>query len=148
MLMQTSAFRKVLAAASAAILCVAVIGIAQAQVKQGKTRPLKTGQLMKALIKPNCDVLKKGLDTAPSSAEAWDSLAASAAVLNEASYILMDDGRCPDGVWADATTKALRTGSADVLKAIEAKDAAAAKAAFGAMTKSCGGCHDKHKEKH
>jgi cytochrome c556 len=59
----------------------------------------------------------------------------------------MDDGRCPDGVWAEATTKALREGSASLLKAIEAKDVAAAKAAFGATTKSCGGCHEKHKPK-
>jgi cytochrome c556 len=38
-------------------------------------------------------------------------------------------------------------GSADVLKAVEAKDLAAAKTAFGSMTKACGACHDKHKEK-
>ena len=58
----------------------------------------------------------------------------------------MDDGRCPDGVWADATTKALRQGSADLVKALQAKDHDAAKTAFGAMTKSCKACHDKHKE--
>ena len=59
----------------------------------------------------------------------------------------MDDGRCPDAVWADATTKLLRAGSADLLKAIEAKDHAAAKAAFGSLTKSCKTCHDAHKKK-
>lgn len=59
----------------------------------------------------------------------------------------MDDGRCPDGVWADAASKTLRQGSTDVLKAIEAKDVAAAKSAFSGMTKSCAACHDKHKEK-
>ena len=87
---------------------------------------------------------KKGIDAGPSNDEA---LAVHAAVLNELSFLLMDDGRCPDGVWADAASKALRMGSADVLKAIEAKDAPAAKAAFGAMTKSCKACHDQHKEK-
>lgn len=130
-----------------AALSLAVAGVAQAQVKQGKTRALKTSQLMKAVVKPHCDALKKGLDSEPSNEEAWNGLAANAAVLNEVSYLLMDDGRCPDGVWADAATKALRDGSAGLLKAIEAKDTAAAKSAFGAMTKSCGGCHEKHKPK-
>lgn len=149
MLTQNGWIRKAVTFGVAASLSLAVIGIAQAQVKQGKTRALKTGQLMKLVVKPQCDALKKALvDGAPASEEAWDSVAASAALLNETSFILMDDGRCPDGVWADATTKALREGSASVLKAAEAKDAAAAKAAFGAMTKSCGGCHEKHKPKH
>jgi hypothetical protein len=68
-------------------------------------------------------------------------------VLNETSCLLMDDGRCPDGVWAEAATQTLRNGSRDVLKAIAAKDAAAAKAAFASMTKACAACLDKHKEK-
>ena len=58
------------------------------------------------------------------------------------------DGRCPDGAWADATTKLLREGSAGLLKAAEAKDAAAAKAAMGSVLKSCKSCHDAHKKDH
>jgi cytochrome c556 len=33
------------------------------------------------------------------------------------------------------------------IKAIDVKDAVAAKAAFGAMTKACKSCHDFHKPK-
>lgn len=123
-------------------------GLAHAQVKKGKTRPITTGQLMKGLVKPNCDALKKGFETAPADDKAWAQLAVHAAMMNEGSYVLMDDGRCPDGTWADASTKMMRKGSEDILKAIEAKDLAAAKTAFGAMTKSCKTCHDAHKEKH
>ena len=122
-------------------------GVLNAQVKKGKTRAMKTAQLMRCVTKPNCDALKKGLDAGPANEEAWDGLAANAAVLNEISYIVMDDGRCPDGVWADAATKTLRQGSAEVLAAIEAKDVVAAKTAFGNMTKACKACHDKHREK-
>jgi cytochrome c556 len=125
----------------------AAAGVAQAQVKKGKSRPMATAQFMKQVVKPQCEALKKGLDGGPASAEAWATLAAQAAVLNEASYLLMDDGRCPDGVWAEAASKVLRQGSADVLSAAESKDLAAAKDAFGRMTKACGACHDKHKEK-
>jgi cytochrome c556 len=59
----------------------------------------------------------------------------------------MEDGRCPDGVWANAASKTLRQGSADALKAIEKRDVAAAKAAFGNLTGACKACHDKHKKK-
>ena len=121
-------------------------GALQAQVKQGKTRPAKTGQLMKGIVKPNCGDAKKLSDAGPASDDEWADLAVKAALLNEVSYSLMEDGRCPDGTWADATTKMLREGSAGLLKAAEAKDAAAAKAAMGNVLKSCKSCHDAHKK--
>jgi hypothetical protein len=138
---------KRLAVAGTVVLVLAMSGWVGAQVKQGKSRPMKTSYLMKGIMKPQCDALKKGLDTAPKDDKEWISLAVHAAVLNEVSYLLMDDGRCPDAVWADAASKTLRQGSADVLKAVEGKDLAAAKNAFGAMTKACKACHDQHKEK-
>jgi hypothetical protein len=130
-----------------AVVVLALCGgvIASAQVKRGKTRPAKTSQIMKAGLKPNCDALKKAVDAAPADDKAWRSLAANAAMLNEISYVLMDDGRCPDAKWADAN-KSLQTGSADMLKAIEAKDHPALKTAFGTAMKSCKACHDAHKE--
>src|SRR6185436_5235489 len=76
-------------------LCVlaGAAGIATAQVKQGKSRAMKTSQLMKGIVKPHCDALKKGVsETAPDSDEAWQKMAVNAAVLNEISYVLMDDG--------------------------------------------------------
>ena len=98
---------------------------------------------IKAMIREG----KNGLEAGPAKAEAWEELAVHATLLNEGSYLLMEDGRCPDGVWAEAASKTLRESSAEVLKAIEAKDAAAAKTAFEKLTKSCAACHEKHKEK-
>ena len=57
----------------------------------------------------------------------------------------MEDGRCPDGDWANAA-KALREGTAAVLAKIEAKDAAGASEAFKGATASCGACHKAHKK--
>src|SRR5262245_24778875 len=133
----------------AGVLCASLlaVGFVSAQVKKGKTRPMKTAQCMKGVMKPNCDALKKGLEAGPATDEAWEALALYSALLNEVSYLLMEDGRCPDAVWADAASKTLRQGSADVLKAVEGKDLAAAKTAFGSMTKSCKACHDVHREK-
>ena len=60
----------------------------------------------------------------------WNKLAVNAAVLNESSYVLIADGRCPDGVWATAASETLRVGSTELLKAIESKDIEAAKSVF------------------
>jgi hypothetical protein len=130
---------------SAVALALIATGISHAQVKQGKTRPARTSALMKGAIKPNCEVLKKAVDTAPADDKAWKTLSYSAAVVNEMSYALMEDGRCPDSKWADAN-KSLQDGSAAMLAAITAKDHAAFKSAFGKTMQSCKACHDAHKE--
>jgi hypothetical protein len=116
-----------------------------AQVQQGKTRLLKTKQLMKGLVAANCGAIGEGLKAGPADDDAWEDLATKAALLNEASYILMDDGRCPDATWADAD-KALREGSATLVAKLEAKDAAGAQEAFKTMTQACATCHKAHKK--
>ncbi len=117
-----------------------------AQVKQGKSRPLLTKQLMKGLMNLHCGELKKALDAGPTKDEDWQDVELRAALINEASYILMEDGRCPDGTWADAATKKLRTGSGDVLSAAKEKNLENAKKAFGSMTGACKDCHTAHKK--
>jgi hypothetical protein len=115
------------------------------QVKQETTRPLTTKQLMAGLNGPNCSALGKGLKAGPADEEAWENLALNAALLNEASYILIADGRCPGADWADAAT-VLREESQKVLNDIDARNLEGARAAFAAMTKSCGACHSKYKK--
>lgn len=128
------------------MLCVLGLSlVASAQIKKGKTRPLTTKQLMGGLVAPNCGGIGEALKAAPADDKAWEELATKAALLNESSYTLMDDGRCPDGDWANATT-ALRDGSAALLAKLEAKDHAGAQEAFKAMTASCGACHKVHKK--
>jgi cytochrome c556 len=134
------------AATCALALAVLSIDRASGQVKQGKTRPIKTQQLMKGLVAVQCGALKKGLDAGPADDAAWAAVATSAALLNETGYTLLADGRCPDAAWAGAA-KTLSECSAEVLKAIDAKDADAAKTAFGAMTKACAACHEVHRPK-
>lgn len=119
--------------------------VAPAQVKKGKTRLALTKQIMSGLVQPNCAALGKGTKEAPADDKAWESLATSAALLNEASYLLLDDGRCPDVDWANAA-KTLREGSAAVLAKLEAKDTAGAAAEFKTMTQACGACHKAHKK--
>lgn len=135
-------------------LCVGLVAIAVvamlvtsagAQIKKGKSRVLTTKQMMAGLVKPNCAGIGEGLKTAPADDKAWEDLATKAALLNEASFTMMDDGRCPDADWANAA-KALREASAAVLAKIEAKDAAGAQEAFKGVTGSCAACHKVHKK--
>ena len=119
---------------------------AQAQIKKGKTRPAATKYLMRGVVRPSCASLGKLLKEGPADDKAWDTVACHAACLSEMSFALMDDGRCPDGVWAKAATKNLREGAAAVLAASESKDLDAANAAFKTLTGSCSACHKAHKK--
>lgn len=132
----------------AGLAVVALVGLSltiEAQVKKGKTRPLTTKQMMAGLVKPQCAGLGDALKATPADDKAWEELATRAALLNEASYSLMDDGRCPDGVWAGAAKK-LREASEAVLAKIAAKDHPGAQEAFKGVTGSCGDCHKAHKK--
>ena len=85
-------------------------------------------------------------ESGPADDKAWETVACHASCLNEMSHLLMDDGRCPDGVWAGAA-KDLREASASVLDAADKKDLDAAKAAFTKVTGACATCHKAHKGK-
>ena len=137
--------KKLVCMATIVGLVTVLSAVSSAQVKKGKTRVLTTKQMMAGLVKPNCAGIGEALKGAPADDKAWEDLATKAALLNEASFSLMDDGRCPDGDWANAS-KALRDASAAVLAKVEAKDAAGAKEAFKGVTDSCGACHKVHKK--
>jgi cytochrome c556 len=129
---------------TAGALALGVYQTAEAQ-KKGKERLALTKYLMRGINGPNCGGLKKTLDAGPSDDEAWETAALQASLLNEMGYLLMADGRCPDGEWAGACT-ILRDSSAEVLAAVEKKDLDAAKSAFATLTTACGKCHKAHKD--
>ncbi len=119
--------------------------VADAQVKKGRSRPATTKQLMAGVVQPHCAAIGAAVQQAPADDKAWETLAANAAVLNELSYTLMEDGRCPDADWANAATQ-LRTASDAVLAKALAKDHAGVAAEFPKITESCGTCHKAHKK--
>ena len=129
------------------LLILGIVSNAVTQIQKGKTRPLTTEQWMEGVIQPHCKAIKKGLEANLLEDKAWNKLAVNAAVLNESSYVLMADDRCPDEVWATAASETLRIGSTELLKAIESKDVEAAKSAFSQIKKSCAPCHEAHKKK-
>jgi cytochrome c556 len=120
--------------------------VGEAQVKKGKSRAAETKYLMRGAIQPNCAGIGKLLkDSGPADDKAWDDVACHASVLNELSFAVMDDGRCPDKTWADAA-KVLRETSSKVLDAAKAKKLDDANASFKELTSACGACHKAHKK--
>lgn len=128
-----------------AVGAVMVAVVADAQVKKGKVRPATTKQLMAGIVQPNCAAIGAAAQQAPADDKAWENVATSAALLNEISYTLVEDGRCPDADWATAVTM-LRTASDAVLAKALAKDHAGLAAEFPKVTESCGACHKAHKK--
>lgn len=124
-----------------AVLSAAIPGAAQ---KKGKSRPLTTSQLMAGLVKPQFVALKTALEEGPKDDDAWKAIATNAALLNEAAYAMMEDGRCPDASWKEGAC-ILQEASRDAVKQIEARDAEGALKAVGGILQSCKTCHAKHK---
>jgi hypothetical protein len=117
----------------------------EAQKLKGQSRPAPTKQLMKGILQPNAGSLGAALkDAGPADDKAWESAQTAAVVLNEAGYMLMDDGRCPDAVWAEAA-KTLREGSGAAMAALEKKDLEGSRTAVKTMMGSCMACHKAHK---
>jgi hypothetical protein len=116
-----------------------------AQKTKGKARPAPTKSLMQGVVQPNCAAIG-GLikDAGPKDDKAWDKVALHAVVLNEMSYVVMDDGRCPDKEWA-AAAKTLRECSAKLMESAKAKDIPGTRAAFKGLTGACASCHKAHK---
>ncbi len=134
-----------MALAGAAILVLGT-GVG-AQVTKGKTRPMTTKQLMSGLVKPQATVVGEAVNgTGPADEKAWTALATSAALLTESGYTMMEDGRCPDDVWA-AACKTQQESGKTLLEKIQAKDLAGSKEAFGKLTSACKSCHTVHHKK-
>ena len=125
---------------------VALAGSSIAQIKIGKSRPLTTKQLMAGSIKPSHTALGNLLQgNGPADEAGWANAATQAALLNESTYTMMDDGRCPDQAWYDACMT-MRKSSVTILEKVAAKDAAGAREAFTAFTGGCKACHTAHKK--
>lgn len=129
--------------AALAALLVASVSL-NAQSSDKPRRVASAGDIMVGIHKVHCGALKKALDAGPKSDKDWETAGVHAAMMNEAGHVLMQDGRCPDKVWADACAT-LRNGSDQAAAAFKRKNLDDAKAGFKAMIGSCKACHSKHR---
>ncbi len=101
--------------------------------------------IMAGIHAPHCGGIAELLKgEGPKDDKTWDTLAMHAGLLNESGFLLMENKRCPDAVWAEATAQ-LRRGSLAVHAAAGKRDLNAAKEGFKEVTAACGACHAKHK---
>lgn len=116
--------------------------------KKGKTRPLTTAQMMSGLVKPQLVSLQGHVadEKTPEGEDGWKALTTSIALLNESSYMMMEDDRCPDKKWADACD-ILRKGTESALQKAAQKDAAGVRESIAGITASCKACHSEYKYK-
>ena len=116
--------------------------------KKGKTRPLTTAQMMSGLVKPQLVSLQGHVadEKTPEGEDGWKALTTSIALLNESSYMMMEDDRCPDKKWADACD-ILRKGTESALQKAAKKDAAGVRESIAGITASCKACHSEYKYK-
>lgn len=122
------------------------VSLAQ-KAEDGPPRVAPVRFLMSGINNPNCAAIAELLkEEGPKDDKSWEQVAVHASVLNEAGHLLMQNNRCPDKIWADATGQ-LRNGAAAVYDAAMKKDLAAAREAFKTTTASCGACHAAHKDK-
>jgi hypothetical protein len=138
--------RVVLMAVAGALTLGLAANHSMAQIKKGKSRPLTTQQMMAGLVKPSFEAVNMGLQgTGPADDAAWKALATHAALLNESGHFLMDDGRCPDTAWSDAT-RILRESTEQLILKVEQKDAVGARETITFVAQSCRTCHTPHKK--
>lgn len=116
--------------------------------KKGKTRPLTTAQMMSGLVKPQLVSLQGHVadDKTPEGEDGWKALTTNIALLNESSYMMMEDDRCPDKTWADACD-ILRKGTEVALQKAAKKDAVGVRESIAGITASCKACHTEFKYK-
>ena len=118
----------------------------EAQSQKDEARVAAIAQIMAGINSPRMKIVGAVAKKAPASDEEWEEIELSAALLNEVGFLLMQNSRCPDGVWAGACAE-LRTGAAEMVKAAGAKDFDAAQAACGTIGGACKSCHDQHRKK-
>jgi len=116
--------------------------------KKGTTRPLTTAQMMSGLVKPQLVALKELVaeDHKVEGEEDWQAVKTSISLLNESSYMMMADDRCPDKIWADACD-ILRKSTETALQKADQKDAAGVRESIPDFIASCKACHTEHKYK-
>lgn len=116
----------------------------QPEPKTGRVATVAT--LMRQINKPHSGKVGQLIkDAGPADERAWEQLLDSASILNEASYALMDDDRCPDDTWK-AACEQLRTGSAQIAAAVRTKDLTTIRKSFEQVSGACAKCHETHRK--
>jgi cytochrome c556 len=114
--------------------------------KEAEARVAKITHIMNGFQKPNMTKLSlASRRAAPETDKDWAEIEATAALLNETGFLLIEAGRSKDDVWNQAAAD-LRAASAQVAQGAASKNFDAVKGGVPKIAASCQSCHDAHQK--
>ena len=103
--------------------------------------------LMEYMVKPAMDKIKAFREAGgPSDKDEWKEAYEAITVVNEASQLVLMDGRIKDDVWADGASQ-VAAGARDAAMGAYRMDPDGYNGGLKAMSAGCKTCHDVHKKK-
>lgn len=142
-----SSLRLTAAALGSALAVAAGVALfASRAVAADGERVATISDIMNSISKSNMGRISSAVKkSAPTSDKGWLAIERAGAMLNEVSFIIVQEDRVIDDVWKKAAGE-LRAASAQLAVAAKAKDFAGVKAAVPKIGASCKSCHDVHRE--
>ncbi len=102
--------------------------------------------IMAYMVKPANGLIKEFREAGgPSAKEEWQEAFSAIAMINEATQLIMMDGRPKDDVWNEGAKKVI-AGSRDAMMGAYRMDAGGYGSGLKAMGAGCKTCHDVHKK--
>lgn len=129
-------------------VCV-LAAIAWADEPNGHTykKAASVDDLMEYMVKPAMDRIKAYREAGgPSGKEEWRTSFGAISMVNEASQLILMDGRVKDDAWRDGASQVL-AASKDAMMGAYRMDADGYNSGLKAMAAGCKTCHDVHKKK-
>ena len=137
--------KKILLAA-ALVLVVALFAVADTHEGHAYKKAASVHDLMEYMVKPAMAKVKAFREAGgPSGKDEWKKAFGAVSMVNEASQLVLMDGRVKDDAWLDGANKAI-AGSQDAMMGAYRMDAEGYGKALRAMQSGCKTCHDVHKK--
>lgn len=103
--------------------------------------------LMEYMVKPAMDRLKVYREAGgPASKEEWQNAFGAVSMVNEASQLVLMDGRVKDDAWSEGALQVI-SASRDAMLGAYRMDAEGFNKGLKGMSAGCKTCHDVHKKK-
>ena len=115
-----------------------------APMHKSRSRLATTRQLMEGMLHANYLAIENAATAVRTDVQSWNALAINPALLNEASYLIVEDDRSLGTSWDDAAEQ-LRAGSADMLAKIAAREKTGIESSLKVIAKACTDCHAAHR---
>ncbi len=132
--------------AMAMALAVTLVAAAESQQEHAYKKAASVHDLMEYMVKPAMDKIKAfGEAGGPSGKDEWQKAFGAVSMVNEASQLVLMDGRAKDDAWKDGAAKVV-AGSREAMMGAYRMDAAGFNSSLKAMRGGCKTCHDVHKK--